>query len=198
MAALSLGFADPVADAQQVFRAVMNAFAYPGRLQSLRSDLDPPSPLTPELAAVALALTDHEAPVWIDAELAAVPAVAEFLRFHAGAAVVNDPAEAAFALVANSASRLPIERFARGTADYPDRSTTLVFAVSHLSNAPGWLLEGPGIADRENLLASPWPCQLADIVRGNRSLFPLGLDVLLTAPGQVAGLPRTTCLLEEV
>jgi alpha-D-ribose 1-methylphosphonate 5-triphosphate synthase subunit PhnH len=134
----------------------------------------------------------------MDSELAAVPAVAEFLRFHTGAAVVNDPAEAAFALVANPASRLPIERFARGTADYPDRSTTLVHAVSHLSNAPGWLLEGPGIADRENLLATPWPRDLADIVRGNRSLFPLGLDVLLTAPGQVAGLPRTTRLLEEV
>jgi len=198
MTALSVGFADPVAEAQQVFSAVMNAFARPGRLQPLRSDLDPPRPLTPELAAIALALADHEAPIWIDAELTAAPAVAEFLRFHTGAAIVSDPAEAAFALIVNSEARLPVERFALGTAEYPDRSTTLVFAVPDLSEEEGWVLEGPGIPERQKLRASPWPHDLAEIVRANHSLFPCGLDVLLAAPGRVAGLPRTTRLVEEV
>lgn len=201
MAALSLGFADPVADAQQVFGAVMNAFARPGRPQPLRVDLDPPRPLTPELAAIALALADHEAPIWLDAELTAAPAVAEFLRFHTGAAIVSDPAEAAFAFIVNPEARLPVERFALGTAEYPDRSTTLVFAVSDLSDlseGDGWVLEGPGIPERQTLRASPWPHDLAEIVRANYTLFPCGLDVLLAAPGCIAGLPRTTRLVEEV
>jgi alpha-D-ribose 1-methylphosphonate 5-triphosphate synthase subunit PhnH len=198
MAGLSRGFVDQVTEAQQVFDAAMNALARPGRPQPLRGDLDPPQPLTAELAAIALALADHEAPIWIDAELAEVPAVAEFLRFHTGAAIVSDPGDAAFALIASPGQSLPIERFALGTAEYPDRSTTLVFAVSDLSEGEGWVLEGPGIPERQSFQASPWPGELAEIIRANRSLFPRGLDVLLAAPGRVAGLPRTTRLIEEV
>jgi alpha-D-ribose 1-methylphosphonate 5-triphosphate synthase subunit PhnH len=198
MDALSPGFADPVMDAQQVFGAVMNALARPGRIQPMQSDLDPPRPLTRELAAIALALADHEAPIWIDAELAGAPAVREFLRFHTGAAIVSDPADAAFALIASAASRVPVERFALGTAEYPDHATTLVFAMPDLSEGEGWTLEGPGIQERQALQASLWPRDLAAIVRTNRSLFPRGLDVLLTAPECVVGLPRTTRLVDEV
>lgn len=198
MTALALGFADQVTQAQQVFGAVMNALAHPGRLQTLRIDIAPPRPLTPELAAVALALADHEAPIWIDARLAAEQAVAEFLRFHTGAAIVARPEEAAFALITDLEEPLPLDRFALGNAEYPDRSTTLVFAVSDLSEAGGWSLAGPGIPARRNLMASPWPHDLAQIVHANLSLFPRGLDVLLAAPGRVAGLPRTTRFVEEV
>jgi len=197
MSELSLGFADPVTEAQQVFGAVMNALSRPGRPQALHTALEPPRPLTPELAAVALALADHEAPIWLDAELAASPSVIAFLRFHTGATIVNDPGQAAFALIADPEQRLPIELFALGTAEYPDRSTTLIFAVSELSNAEGWGLEGPGIASRESLRASPWPRDLAAIVQANRTLFPRGLDVLLASPGRVVGLPRSTRIVEE-
>ena len=44
------GFADPVLDAQRVFRAVMEALARPGSLQPLSDLPDVPAPLTPELA----------------------------------------------------------------------------------------------------------------------------------------------------
>lgn len=198
MTALSLGFADPVTEAQQVFDAVMNALARPGRIQAFSSTLNPPRPLTPELASVALALADHEAPIWLDEELAGASSVADFLRFHTGAAIVDGPDQAAFALIANPERPLPIERFSLGLAEYPDRSTTLVFTVSHLSEAEGWCLAGPGIAGRQSVQASPWPCDLAEIIRANRSLFPRGLDVLLTAPGRMVGLPRSTRLVEEV
>lgn len=198
MSALALGFADQSTNAQQIFGAVTNALAGPGRIQPLLSDLNPPRPLSPELAAIALALADHEAPIWINARLAAEPAVAEFLRFHTGSTIVSEPEEAAFALIADPEQPLPVERFALGTAEYPDRSTTLVFAVSDLSEAEGWRLTGPGIPGSRNVLASPWPSNLADIVRANRTLFPRGLDVLLAAPGCVVGLPRTTRLIEEI
>ena len=65
-AILRQGFPDPVLDAQEVFRAVMDALARPGSVRPLGSDLDPPAPLTPELAAVALSLADHDAPLWLE------------------------------------------------------------------------------------------------------------------------------------
>ena len=198
MTALALGFTDSVTEAQQVFDAVMTALSLPGRVHSLGVSLEPPGPLTPELAAVALALADHEAPIWLDAALAGDAGVADFLRFHTGAAIVADPSQAAFALVADPSQALPVQHFSVGTAEYPDRSTTLIYAVPELSDAGGWQLSGPGIADRQGLSAAPWPHGLADIVRANRSLFPRGLDVLLAAPGRVAGLPRSTRLVEEV
>lgn len=198
MTALALGFADPVTEAQRIFDAVMSAFALPGRIQTLPSSLEPPCPLTPELAAIALALADHEAAVWLDATLASAADVADFIRFHTGATIVADPSQASFALIADPGAVLPVDRFALGTAEYPDRSTTLVYAVSDLSEAEGWQLSGPGIPDRRRFSIWPWPHGLTDIVRANRTLFPRGLDVLLTAPGRVAGLPRSTRLVEEV
>lgn len=70
--------------------------------------------------------------------------MAEFLRFHTGAPITRDPAEAAFALIADAAACPDFASFAQGTPAYPDRSATLVLAVTDLSN-DGWRLDGPGI-----------------------------------------------------
>ena len=96
---LAPGFTDPVHDAQGTFRAIMDALARPGQPRPLAPGLAPPAPLTAELAAVALALTDADTPVWLDATLAAEPEVAAYLRFHTGAPLTDDPARAAFALI---------------------------------------------------------------------------------------------------
>ncbi|MBL8584289.1 MAG: phosphonate C-P lyase system protein PhnH, partial [Rhizobiaceae bacterium] len=53
------GFAQPVFDAQAVFRAVMDAMARPGSVHAIGERATPPSPLLPATAAVALALCDH-------------------------------------------------------------------------------------------------------------------------------------------
>lgn len=196
-AALALGFPDPVLDAQAVFRAVMEALARPGTVQALAAALDPPAPLTRELAAVALALADHDAGLWLDAPLAAVPAVAEYLRFHTGAPIVADPTAAAFALVADPAGLMPFEAFAQGVPDYPDRSTTLVLALDTLETGAGLTLRGPGIDGRARLAAAPLPTDMPARWAANRALFPRGVDLVLTAPGRVAGLPRSTDILQE-
>ncbi|TCZ64962.1 phosphonate C-P lyase system protein PhnH [Roseicella aquatilis] len=194
-AALAPGFRDPVPDAQGTFRAVMEALARPGSLQRLATLPAVPEPLPPELAAIALALADHEAPLWLDVRLAAAPAVVDWLRFHSGAPVVADPASAAFALIADPAACPPLEAFARGTPDYPDRSATLVLAVAELTTAHGLILEGPGIRGRALLGAAPLPNDFAQRLERNRAGFPLGVDHLLVASGRVAGLPRTTRIL---
>src|SRR5579862_8822328 len=124
------GFADPVIDAQSVFRTVMSALARPGTVAELaRQAPDPPPPLTAGLAAVALALCDHETPIWLDPRLAAAAPVAHYLKFQTGAPLIDDPAEAAFAFAVDINDLPPLAAFAQGSDEFPDRSTTLVLAV---------------------------------------------------------------------
>ncbi|ACL59084.1 phosphonate C-P lyase system protein PhnH [Methylobacterium nodulans] len=194
--ALAPGLSDPVHDGQAVFRAVMDALARPGRIQAMAIALAPPPPLTPELAAVALALTDADAPVWLDPALAAQAEVAQFLRFHTGAPIVAESEAAAFALIADPARCPDFSRFAQGEPAYPDRSATLVMAVEALAEAGGVILEGPGIRGQARLSASPLPADFVARMGRNRAAFPLGIDLLLTAPGRIAGLPRSTRVTE--
>lgn len=193
---LAPGFADPVHDAQGTFRAVMDALARPGRVRPLVADLAPPAPLTPELAAVALTLTDADTPVWLDPALAAAPEVAAYLRFHTGAPLTEDPAEAAFALVREPARCPPLARFAPGTPAYPDTATTLVLALDALAEGEGLHLSGPGIRGTARIAPAPLPDGFVAQLSENRAGFPLGVDLILTAPGRVAGLPRSTTVTE--
>lgn len=58
-------FADPVFQAQSVFRALMDGFARPGTVANLAALASPPSPLGKASGAVALTLCDHDTPVWL-------------------------------------------------------------------------------------------------------------------------------------
>ncbi|MGQ4275415.1 phosphonate C-P lyase system protein PhnH [Terrihabitans sp. B22-R8] len=184
-------FADPVFEAQAVFRAVMAALAEPGTLQELPAEVSPPEPLAAELAALALTLADHETPIWLDATLAASDEVVRYLKFYTGAPIVAEPARAMFALVQDAARCPALAAFAPGNALYPDRSTTLLIAVDRLGEDGGLVLRGPGIAGSANLRAGPLPPDFERQWRDNHALFPCGVDVVLAGPGQVVGLPRS-------
>lgn len=189
--ALAHGFADPVHEGQAVFRAAMEALARPGRIRPLAATLAPPAPLMPELAALALALTDADTPVWLDAPLRAEPAVADFLRFHTGAPIVGAPGQAAFALIADPAGCPDFRDFAQGTLAYPDASTTLILAVETLSDAAGPAFAGPGIRGTVRLDAGPLPADWASRWAANHAGFPQGIDLLFVASARLAGLPRS-------
>ncbi|TGD96188.1 phosphonate C-P lyase system protein PhnH [Methylobacterium nonmethylotrophicum] len=189
---LARGFHDPVHEAQGVFRAVMDALARPGTIQALATDLAPPAPLTPELAAIALALADSDAPLWLDAALGENTAVPDFLRFHTGARIAAVPSEAAFALIADPAACPDFGAFAQGMPAYPDRSATLVLAVSGLADDEGWHLDGPGIKGSARLTAAPLPADFLGRLGRNHAAFPQGIDLILAAPGRLAALPRST------
>jgi alpha-D-ribose 1-methylphosphonate 5-triphosphate synthase subunit PhnH len=147
------------------------------------------------MAAVLLALCDFETPVWLDAALLDSAGVRELLRFHTGARLVATPGEAAFAVISDPVRMPPLSAFAQGTADYPDRSTTLIIGVRSVSRE-GWRLEGPGIDGHVHFSAAPLPADFTDQVRANRAAFPRGVDVLLVAEGAIAALPRSVVLTE--
>jgi alpha-D-ribose 1-methylphosphonate 5-triphosphate synthase subunit PhnH len=187
-------FANPVFDAQRVFRAAMNALSRPGTLQTLDCDLAPPASLPAELAALALTLADHETPLWLDAALAGSREVTDYLRFHTGTPITANPREAHFALVSDPALCPSLHSFARGTPDYPDRSTTMFVHTSRISVGDGLILSGPGIRGTATMSIDPLPPAFAREWIANRALFPCGVDVLFTANGMVTGLPRTTMM----
>lgn len=192
MSALAPAFADPVDNAQSVFRAVMDAMARPGTPQSLAPALVSPSPLSSGAGAIALTLLDYESPFWLDQKLAAEPDVAQWLRFHTGAPIVRDPKDAAFAFIAD-ATRVPrFDALELGTAEYPDRSTTLVVQIEHLSGSEVMRLRGPGIAGEREFAVSPCQMNLIEQLRGNHALFPRGIDLLFVTSDAVAAIPRST------
>jgi alpha-D-ribose 1-methylphosphonate 5-triphosphate synthase subunit PhnH len=195
--AFAPGFADAAIESQAVFRACMAALSRPASLQPLAAVLAPPAPLTPELAAVALALADPEAPLWLDASLEAEPAVRRYLAFHTGARFVTDPAEAAFALIADAGKCPDFSAFAAGSDEYPDRSTTLVIAVDRLSPGTDLVFSGPGIKGHAGLAAAPLPDDFRVRLLANHATFPRGVDLLLVSGGHVAALPRSSKLVGE-
>ncbi len=197
-AALAHGFADPVFDGQVVFRAALSAFSRPGVSMRLPAALAPPDPLTPELAALALALADPDAPLWLDPALAASGEVAAYLRFHTGARLVETPADAAFALVSDPSCLPSFGDLAIGTDPYPDRSTTVIVAVPGFAGGLPIALVGPGIRGSITIAPLSLPADFPDRLRGNAALFPRGTDILLVATGQVQGIPRSSRVVGEV
>jgi alpha-D-ribose 1-methylphosphonate 5-triphosphate synthase subunit PhnH len=181
-AALDGGFADAPRDAAHAFRAAMSAMARPGRIERL-AGARPPAPLSVAAGTLILTLCDPETPV----HLAGAHDTAEvrgWIAFHTGAPVIGR-AEAAFA-VGTWEGLAPLDGYRIGEAEYPDRSATLIVEVAALT-AEGATLTGPGIRDTAHLSLPE-----TEAFRRNARLFPLGLDVFLTAGDCVAALPRTT------
>jgi alpha-D-ribose 1-methylphosphonate 5-triphosphate synthase subunit PhnH len=185
------GLADPILDAQRIFRGVLDAMARPGRIAIVPAPAELPPPLSPATAAVCLALLDFETPLWLDGA-AGSPAVIEYLRFHCGVPLATAPGEAAFALIADPGGMLSLESFAAGTDEYPDRSATLIVQAAGLRAGTGRRLTGPGIAGEALLDVQGIPEDFWRMCRRSRDRFPLGVDLIMTSGRQVAALPRTT------
>ncbi|MBE1706886.1 MULTISPECIES: phosphonate C-P lyase system protein PhnH [Mesorhizobium] len=186
------GFADPVFDAQTVFRAVMDAMARPGSVQPLPALACPPAPLSATAGAVALALCDNDTPLWLDPALHTSAVIGSWLGFHTGAPLANTPADAHFAFVATPAEMMALDGFAQGTQDYPDRSTTLILQVSDLVSGTPLLLEGPGIETSATIAPAQMPRHFIEQWKQNIQRFPRGVDIILATAEGIACLPRTT------
>jgi alpha-D-ribose 1-methylphosphonate 5-triphosphate synthase subunit PhnH len=191
------GFPDPVFDSQAVFRAVMNAMARPARIATVAARAVPPEPLAPLAGAVACTLLDADISVWIDGRLAASEAVRGWLGFHTGARFAGAPVDATFALVADPAAMPPLDRFAQGTPDYPDRSATLILQVDSLEGGTPLVFRGPGIDGVAVLAPRRLPQDFAGQWAANAARFPRGVDLVLTAGDTIACLPRSARLVSR-
>jgi len=187
--AAALGLANPVDDAQQVFRHLLDALAHPGRVVGLSSSATPPAGLYPSTAALALTLLDHSTPLFLDEALAREPIVSYF-RFHSGAPLAATPAQASFALVGEPRS-LDLAAFSIGDAERPERSATVIMQVAGFDGSAAVRLTGPGIRKSTPLKVEGIEAALWRQWRENGALYPCGVDLVLAAPDAVAALPRS-------
>lgn len=185
---LNAGFTDPVHDAQGVFRHVLDALSRPGRSFILGAHMGAGS-VGPAMAQVLLALTDDDTPVWWQQP---DTATAQWLRFHTGAPIAENPAAAAFAVSCVSAGLPVLDKFAAGTADAPEHSTTVLIEVPSLETGPCVEWRGPGIADVQMVRIAGLPDGFWTQWQANHAAFPQGVDIVFTCANTVLGLPRTT------
>lgn len=194
VAELPAGFADKVLSAQTTFRSVMDAMARPGSVQRVVAASGAPAAMMRGTAAIALTLFDHDTPVWLDPLLSETSDVGKWLKFHTGAPVIADPAVCSFAVVGDARALPSLDRFAFGTNEYPDRSTTVILQVESLTQGSTFELRGPGIDGAAMLQATLQPADLFERLTINATLFPRGIDVVLVADDAIVAIPRTTRL----
>jgi len=194
-AALAGGLADPVFDSQRVFRGVLDALSRPGRIVDLGAPAEAPDPLMAGSAAILATLADDTTPVWLDVA-AAASAASAWIGFQTGAPVAVRPDGAVLAVVADIATLPPFTNFPLGTAEYPDRSATIILQLESLDGGDVLTLAGPGIASRASFAPRGLPADFRVRMRANRALFPRGVDVFLVAGTRVVGLPRSVTIVE--
>ncbi|MDO3649848.1 phosphonate C-P lyase system protein PhnH [Nocardia mangyaensis] len=170
--------------AQQVFRAILAAFARPGQIATL-----PTTDLPPTLLAVtaladsgtALCVVGDDSALWSDALSVGTDAPAVGLAAARLVAALRP-------LTADEVGVL-----ARGTAEAPEHGAFVAIPVESVENGVPLRLSGPGV-DGEVVFA---PSGLdAEVVAARAAAvlgYPAGIDLLcVAADGRIVGLPRTT------
>ncbi|GAB4228184.1 MAG: phosphonate C-P lyase system protein PhnH [Kiloniellaceae bacterium] len=187
---LKPGLADPVHDAQHIFRGLLTALAHPGRAVTLPGGIEGPLPLDPATAAAALTLLDYDTPLWVD-WIADTPPLRAYLKFHCGCPIVARSQDAAFGLVSDPENMPRLALFAQGLDQYPDRSATLLVQLPDLEDGPAVTLTGPGIRESAEIRPAGLPDWFWNDWRLNAAQFPLGVDIFFTCGRTVIGLPRS-------
>lgn len=162
------------------FKALMNAFAYPGRIQNLHGQ-------GPALEQVLSTLIDGEVSL---ADPDALLNGDVRMRLEAQMAT---PESAGF--VVCQGSKLPAFQPLLGTLEEPEQGATLILQVHNFdvsSAALPLVLKGPGIEKENSLhvagLNAAWLQRRAFW----NAAFPTGVDFILVSENQLVALPRAT------
>jgi alpha-D-ribose 1-methylphosphonate 5-triphosphate synthase subunit PhnH len=202
-AALAAGLRPLSAERSQlVFRAVLDALARPGTIHQLPA-AGGAQPVPPALMPM-LALADLSTTVCV---LADDPSLARAVR-AATLAPIAGLAHAQLVAALRPLDDGELGQLRTGTAAAPEHGALACLAVRCLQ--PGTAggqgpdsqvlrLAGPGVPGARELRVTGLP---PDFVAGRRRLVaghPAGADLLMIAPGgELAGLPRTTLISEEM
>lgn len=161
---------------QTVFRQLLRAFSFPGRVETLTDG----NALTQTLAT----LVDREA------TLADPQNLLDALTLKRMQARMTAPELAQF-IVADG-NLPPLFEPSLGTLESPELGATILLTVAALGKGAAWQLSGPGIAATQALaIAGLDPAWLAHRQVWNDG-FPLGVDLILMDANSVVALPRTT------
>jgi len=196
-AAPAQAFTDEAIQSAVSFRTFLDAMSRPGTVHNIPVDPEGPRQLKIGSALALLTLCDHESPIWL-CESLNIDEVQEFIRFNCSSPITTKKADAMFAVFDGMPDFNGLNEFSIGTADYPDRSLTMVIQVDTLSEDLGVALKGPGIKSVNYLKVEGVNDEFWIWWRTNNSRFPLGIDVILASDNAIAALPRTVQVMETV
>jgi alpha-D-ribose 1-methylphosphonate 5-triphosphate synthase subunit PhnH len=207
---------DQVRESQQVFRQLLDATAWPGKIAQLpASRVTPPLPWPAAVAQIAQTLLDVQ--VTFSVHGADGEALTDYLLTNTGARTA--PLESASYVIAGPpAIGLDVHALYPGTLPEPDRGATLLLACDYLADdvsrsSPsvdqnGALhhehsssdhdvtvlsLRGRGIAGRQALAIDRDTATLMERLAERGIEYPLGVDLILAdRAGHIVSLPRTT------
>jgi alpha-D-ribose 1-methylphosphonate 5-triphosphate synthase subunit PhnH len=194
LATLTPGFIDTVHDSQGVFRALLDALSRPGKIVSIdamlpRLEQRENTQVPPAAYAALLALADYSTPVLLQHEHCAL---SDALRFHTGAPVTADCAQAVFAYLHDAGSMPPLDAFSMGEPETPESAAMLFIRVDSLVDGEPMTWRGPGIRETQAVHIGGLPASFWHERALLASEFPCGIDCYFVQGGSVIGLPRTT------
>lgn len=161
---------------QTVFRQLLRAFSFPGRIETMTEG----DASTQTLAT----LIDREA------TLADPQNLLNALTRQRLQARMTGPERAQFIVADGSLS--PIFEPSLGTLESPEHGATILLKVTSLGKGAYWQLSGPGIATTQALsIEGLDPAWLVRRQVWNEG-FPLGVDLILMDETRIVALPRTT------
>lgn len=184
-------FKAPVFDAAYAYRAILSALCRPGTVHDLPTPVDPPAPLCPALSAVLLTLCDFDTPIWWAPPFG--DDVKGWCAFHTGAPAAE--LSCASFVIAQVGAVPDLMALSAGTDERPDRSAMLVIGCERLGGKDV-MMTGPGIDGSVPFGSDALTPGFLNAWRVNGQRFPRGVDVILCAGARVAGLPRTTRIIE--
>jgi alpha-D-ribose 1-methylphosphonate 5-triphosphate synthase subunit PhnH len=183
---------DPVFDAQQHYRLLLDAMARPGKINVLpRLVLEPPPGLSAAAALVGFALLDA------DVSFCAEDGNAGIVRYLVTntAARPAGIANADFVFAGGQASPVLISTMKKGSLAYPDEGATLILDVEALGADGAGLpvtLSGPGVAGSTTFFVMGLNASLLDTLQECNAEFPIGIDLILAdADLRIVCIPRS-------
>ncbi len=198
---------DYVHDTQAVFRELLTAFSFPGRIvdigeqskKAAQPALMHALPGTPAvILALLLTLIDQESPYSLVPEIKLSGAKAAFATVLGAAPVSLDKASFVFCLDDLPQQESVPEALSRGDLTDPHSGATLIQYVPSVETGMVFSIEGPGL---EQARQQKFPLSPAWLASRNRAVeeFPMGIDVILAdAEGKLLVLPRTTKMTQAV
>lgn len=164
---------------QRIFRQLMNAFSYPGRVYDLQ-DICQEDVLIGILATLLDSVTGLSDP-------AGLLQADDWERLQAQRAEI----ERANIIIYPGAAPVDIQP-CLGTLENPDQGATLILRVKALGEGRHFNISGPGVVGRIPLLSEGLNPSWLRLHQQWNAQYPLGVDFLLVDDTRIAAMPRTT------
>ncbi|MCX7843223.1 MAG: phosphonate C-P lyase system protein PhnH [Clostridia bacterium] len=192
---------DEVFDSQRIFRVIMEAMSYPGRIKNLGEHCfkEVADGLNPYSLLILKTLCDNCVKFGISSKKS--DEWKRYIEINTGAGFDKEEA-ADFVLFEGNDYSCAYERLNKGTSEFPENSATAIISVERIytgingrvdENGMRVRIKGPGVKS-ENLFALEgldlnYLTALPEI----NSEFPIGIDVMLIDwSGNIVCIPRTS------